>query len=75
MTATRTPAAKDGLHGHGNDRRRLPRPRDRPPNARVLAEVNKDSSPFWELGRQPRAIVTGLRTETPVDLSGDESAT
>ena len=38
-----------------------------------LAELNKDSSPFWELpGDQPREIVTELQNRTPVDLSGIE---
>jgi acetyl esterase/lipase len=36
-----------------------------------LAEINKDSSPFWELpGPQVRATLTGLQEKTPVDLSG-----
>jgi acetyl esterase/lipase len=36
-----------------------------------LADLNKDSSPFWELpGPQVRAILTGLQAKTPVDLSG-----
>jgi acetyl esterase/lipase len=36
-----------------------------------LKELNKDSSPFWELpGDQPRSIVTALQDQTPVDLSG-----
>ena len=36
-----------------------------------LKELNKDSSPFWELpGDQPRAIVTALQEQTSVDLSG-----
>ncbi|HTM95797.1 MAG TPA: alpha/beta hydrolase [Croceibacterium sp.] len=36
-----------------------------------LAEINKDSSPFWELpGPQVRATLTGLQAKTPVDLSG-----
>jgi acetyl esterase len=36
-----------------------------------LRELNKDSSPFWELpGDEPRNIVTALQNETPVDLSG-----
>jgi acetyl esterase/lipase len=36
-----------------------------------LKELNKDSSPFWELpGEQPRTIVTELQNRTPVDLSG-----
>jgi acetyl esterase/lipase len=36
-----------------------------------LAELNKDSSPFWEKpGPQVRATLTGLQAKTPVDLSG-----
>jgi acetyl esterase/lipase len=36
-----------------------------------LADLNKDSSPFWELpGPQVRATLTGLQAKTPVDLSG-----
>jgi acetyl esterase len=36
-----------------------------------LRDVNKGSSPFWELpGDQPRNIVTALQERTPVDLSG-----
>jgi acetyl esterase len=36
-----------------------------------LQELNKDSSPFWELpGPQVRATLTGLQENTPVDLSG-----
>jgi acetyl esterase len=38
-----------------------------------LTELNKDPSPFWELpGDEPRAIVTALQEQTPVDLSGIE---
>jgi acetyl esterase len=38
-----------------------------------LKELNKDSSPFWELpGDEPRTIVTALQNRTPVDLSGIE---
>jgi acetyl esterase len=38
-----------------------------------LKELNKDSSPFWELpGDKPRDIVTALQNQTPVDLSGIE---
>jgi acetyl esterase/lipase len=42
------------------------------PNVRsFLAELNKDSSPFWELpGPQVRATLAGLQAKTPVDLSG-----
>jgi acetyl esterase len=36
-----------------------------------LGELNKDSSPFWELpGPQVRATLTGIQNKTPVDLSG-----
>ena len=39
----------------------------------LLKELNKDSSPFWELpGDEPRNIVTALQNQTPVDLSGIE---
>ncbi|MDP9079040.1 MAG: alpha/beta hydrolase [Bacteroidota bacterium] len=36
-----------------------------------VAELNKDSSPFWELpGEQVRSILSGLQHQTEVDLSG-----
>ncbi|HVN21411.1 MAG TPA: alpha/beta hydrolase [Dongiaceae bacterium] len=36
-----------------------------------LAELNKDSSPFWELPQpKPQDILTGLQNRTPVDMSG-----
>jgi acetyl esterase/lipase len=36
-----------------------------------LAELNKDTSPFWEKpGPEVRAVLTGLQAKTPVDLSG-----
>lgn len=36
-----------------------------------LANLNKDSSPFWMLPQpKPQDILTGLQNETPVDLSG-----
>jgi acetyl esterase len=36
-----------------------------------LAELDKDSSPFWLLpGPQVRATLTGLQDKTPVDMSG-----
>jgi acetyl esterase len=36
-----------------------------------LAEINKDSSPFWQLP-QPKAqeILTGLQSKTAVNMSG-----
>jgi acetyl esterase/lipase len=36
-----------------------------------LADLNKDSSPFWELPQpKPQDILTGLQNKTPVDMSG-----
>jgi acetyl esterase/lipase len=36
-----------------------------------LAVLNKDASPFWEKpGSQVRAVLTGLQSKTPIDLSG-----
>ena len=36
-----------------------------------LAELNKDSSPFWELPQpRPQEILTALQDKTPVDMSG-----
>jgi acetyl esterase/lipase len=36
-----------------------------------LAELNKDSSPFWELPQpKPQETLTGLQNQTPVDISG-----
>ena len=36
-----------------------------------LAELNKDSSPFWELPQpKPQEILTGLQSKAPVDMSG-----
>lgn len=36
-----------------------------------LTELNKDSSPFWELPQpKPQDIVTALQNKTPVDMSG-----
>jgi acetyl esterase/lipase len=36
-----------------------------------LAELNKDSSPFWELPQpKPQDILTGLQNQTAVDMSG-----
>ncbi len=36
-----------------------------------LAMLNKDSSPFWELPQpRPQDILTGLQSQTPVDMSG-----
>ena len=42
-----------------------------PPVRAFLAELNKDSSPFWELAQpKPQEILTGLQNKTPVDMSG-----
>jgi acetyl esterase len=61
MTAPSTTAAPDAA----SDPRIDPRVRT------FLADLNKDSSPFWELpGPQVRATLTGLQEKTPVDLSG-----
>jgi acetyl esterase/lipase len=36
-----------------------------------LSDLNKDSSPFWELPQpKPQEILTGLQDKTPVDMSG-----
>jgi acetyl esterase/lipase len=36
-----------------------------------LTQVNKDSSPFWELPQpKPQEILTQLQNQTPVDMSG-----
>ena len=46
-------------------------PRIDPQIRPFLAELNKDSSPFWELPQpKPQDILTGLQNQTPVDMSG-----
>lgn len=36
-----------------------------------LAKINKDSSPFWELPQpKPQDVLTGLQSQTPVDMTG-----
>ena len=46
-------------------------PRIDPQVRTFLAELNKDSSPFWELPQpKPQEILTGLQNKTPVDMSG-----
>ena len=46
-------------------------PRIDPQVRSFLAELNKDSSPFWELPQpKPQEILTELQNQTPVDLSG-----
>ena len=36
-----------------------------------LADLNKDSSPFWQLPQpKPQEILTALQNKTPVDMSG-----
>ena len=58
LTAAQTPNAS-------TDARIYPQVRE------LLAELNKDSSPFWELPQpKPQDILTGLQNKTPVDLSG-----
>ncbi len=46
-------------------------PRIDPQVRAFLTELNKDSSPFWELPQpQPQDILTGLQNKIPVDMSG-----
>jgi len=46
-------------------------PRIDPQVRSFLADLNKDSSPFWELPQpRPQEILTGLQNKTPVDVSG-----
>ena len=46
-------------------------PRIDPQVRDFLADLNKDSSPFWELPQpKPQEILTGLQNKTPVDMSG-----
>jgi acetyl esterase/lipase len=46
-------------------------PRIDPQVRSFLAELNKDSSPFWGLPQpQPQDILTSLQNKTPVDMSG-----
>jgi acetyl esterase len=46
-------------------------PRIDPQIKSFLAELNKDSSPFWELPQpRPQEILTGLQNKTRVDMSG-----
>jgi acetyl esterase/lipase len=46
-------------------------PRIDPQVRGFLSELNKDSSPFWELPQpRPQEILTALQNQTPVDMSG-----
>ncbi|MGD0679631.1 MAG: alpha/beta hydrolase [Polyangiaceae bacterium] len=46
-------------------------PRIDPAIRPFLAELNKDTTPFWELPQpRPQEIVTALQNKTPVDMSG-----
>lgn len=46
-------------------------PRINPQVRTLLSELNKDSSPFWELPQpKPQEILTGLQNQTAVDMSG-----
>jgi acetyl esterase/lipase len=46
-------------------------PRIDPQVRAFLADLNKDSSPFWELPQpKPQEILTELQNKTPVDMSG-----
>jgi acetyl esterase len=61
MTQAATAAAPDA----GTD------PRIDPQVRSFLAKINKDSSPFWELPQpKPQEILTGLQSQTAVDMSG-----
>src|SRR5258708_2727798 len=46
-------------------------PRIDPQVRSFLAKINNDSSPFWELPQpKPQEILTGLQSQTVVDMSG-----
>jgi hypothetical protein len=46
-------------------------PRINPKVRAFLTELNKDSSPFWELPQpKPQEILTALQNKTAVDMSG-----
>src|ERR1700744_4063716 len=46
-------------------------PRIDPQVRAFLREINKDSSPFWELPQpKPQEILTDLQNKTSVDMSG-----
>ncbi|WP_244486001.1 alpha/beta hydrolase [Bradyrhizobium viridifuturi] len=46
-------------------------PRIDPQVRAFLREINKDTSPFWELPQpKPQEILTGLQSKTSVDMSG-----
>jgi acetyl esterase/lipase len=46
-------------------------PRIDPQIRSFLSQINKDSSPFWELPQpKPQEILTGLQSQTAVDMSG-----
>jgi acetyl esterase/lipase len=63
MTSTVENSTLDPAHDPAIDRR----------TRTFLEELNKNSSPFWELpGEQPRTIVTELQEQSPVDLAGIE---
>jgi len=50
-------------------------PRIDPQVRAFLAEIDKDSSPFWELPQpKPQEILTNLQNKTPVDMSGVDIA-
>src|ERR1700752_1856950 len=46
-------------------------PRIDPQVRTFLAKINKDPSPFWELPQpKPQEILSGLQSQTAVDMSG-----
>jgi acetyl esterase len=62
---TQTLAAQEQARDAATD------PRIDPQIRAFLAELNKDSSPFWELPQpKPQEILTALQNQTPVDMSG-----
>jgi len=65
LAMTQLPAAQAQIPNAATD------PRIDPQVRAFLAELNKDSSPFWELPQpQPQDILTALQNKTPVDMSG-----
>ncbi|HUK35329.1 MAG TPA: alpha/beta hydrolase fold domain-containing protein, partial [Vicinamibacterales bacterium] len=64
MTQAAVTAAPDAA----SDRRIDPKVRA------FLADLNKNSKPFWELPQpKPQDVLTGLQNKTPVDMSGVSS--
>ena len=63
MTSIADSSTIDAAHDPAIDRR----------SRAFLSDLNRDSSPFWELpGEEPRNVVTALQNRTPVDMTGIE---